>query len=154
MRKILLFVLLALIGISASARKSYITVSAHPYSGNDYFQMSLSGDVPINIPNVEPYYNGDDQDDGYWITRSYSIGQMLNILSGYGYEVELMAPFSEHNDSYVQYLLSKEVPSGQTVSEGDVNKDGEVTIADINRIVNIILGIVRDNPSLLKQYGK
>lgn len=147
MRKILLFVLLALIGISASARKSYITVSAHPYRGNAIVQMSLSGDVPINIPNVEP-------DDGYWITGSYSIGQMLNILSGYGYEVELMAPISENTHSYVQYLLSKEVPSGQTVSEGDVNKDGEVTIADINRIVNIILGIVRDNPSLLKQYGK
>ncbi|MBQ6166937.1 MAG: hypothetical protein IJK41_05845 [Muribaculaceae bacterium] len=153
MKKIILLVLLALVSVSVSARKSYITVSAHPYNGDDYFHIALSGDVPSDIPKIAPgVSDGDGQDDGYWITRSYSIGQMLNILSGYGYEVELMTPISEVNYSYVQYLLSKEIPSGNhTEVYGDVNKDGSVNISDISELVHIILDYVRANPSVLEE---
>ena len=151
MKKIILLLLLVLVSITASARKSYITVSANPYSGDDYWTMYLSGDVPTNIPNVFP---DELQDDGYWESRSYSIGQMLNILSGYGYEVELMVPISVNNHSFVQYILSKEIPSNQTQSKGDVNTDGEVNIADVNEVISLILGIVREHPEILEQIKK
>ena len=148
MKKILLLALLAIVSVSAFARKSYITVASHPYSGDDYWTMKLSGDVPSDIPNITPAGSGnDDEDDGYWTSKSYSIGQMLNLLSEYGYEIEFIAPISDNNHSFVQYILSKETSTNPTGKNGDVNKDGKVNVSD----VNIILGIVRDNPSLLEQ---
>ena len=154
MKKIILLLLLVIVSVTASARKSYITVVAHPYSGDDYWSMLLSGDVPTDIPNIVPADIDDGQDDGYWISRSYSIGQMLNILSGYGYEIELMVPVSDHNYQKVHYLLSKEISSGQTISKGDVNTDGEVNIADVNEVISLILGIVREHPEILEQIKK
>lgn len=56
-----------------------------------------------------------------------------------------------NGSSYVNYLLSKEIPSNPTGKNGDVNKDGKINVSDISTLVNIILGIVRDNPSLLEQ---
>ncbi len=147
MKKIFLLALLAIVSVSAFARKSYITVTAHPYSGSDSWNMYLSGDVPNNIAHLT--YMGDTYH--YWQSCSYySIGEMLNILSGYGYEVEFTTSVSDNSYSKVQYVLSKEVPSNQTVSSGDVNKDGKINVSDITTLVNIILGIVRDNPSLLE----
>ena len=149
MKKIFLIVLLALISISASARKSYITVWAENVNGaaSSSNGIILTGDVPDDIEGFE-YYTSSHTWNSRHLVRTYSTGEILNVLSEYGYEVEFVT-----NDNK-NFLLSKEIPDGQTLTEGDVNKDGEVTIADINRIVNIILGIVRDNPSLLKQYGK
>lgn len=149
MKKIILLALLAIVSVSAFARKSYITVTAHPYSNDYYIQMT--GDVPNGILNFiykEAYH--------YWETdySEYTIGEVLNILSEYGYEVESMAGGIQtynSSSSRVQYLLSKEIPSNQTVTSGDVNKDGRVNVSDIATLVNIILGIVRDNPSLLEQ---
>ena len=51
-------------------------------------------------------------------------------------------------------VLSKEVSSGQTIIKGDVNEDSEVNIADINRLVDMILGYVREHPELLEQIRK
>ncbi len=148
MKKILLLVLLALVSVSVSARKSYITVVAHPYSD---WEIKMSGDVPNDIPKVT--YEG-DENGHFWITDddTYTIGDMLNILSGYGYEVECATPISDFNHSKVQFLLSKEIPSGnQTEIVGDVNNDSEVTVADVNAVVNIILGLAKSNPSIMKQ---
>ena len=149
MKKIILLLLLVLVSVTASARKSYITVFAHPYSGDYYIQMT--GDVPSTISGFS--YNNNYH---YWEATSayYSVGEVLNMLSGYGYEVELMSGgIQTNNASRVQYLLSKEIPSNQTQIKGDVNTDGEVTIADVNEVIYLILGIVREHPEILEQYG-
>lgn len=147
MKKIILLLLLVLVSVTASAKKSYITVFAHPYYHSSIIYLQMTGDVPSTISGLS--YN---QNYHYWESGNYSVGQILNILSGYGYEVELMTGFAQaNNDSRVQYLLSKEIPSNQTQSEGDLNKDGEVNISDINRLVGIILGYVREHPEVLNQ---
>ena len=69
------------------------------------------------------------------------------MLSEYGYEVEF-------EDGGKCFLLSKEIPDGQTISKGDVNTDGEVNIADVNEVINLILGIVREHPEILEQIKK
>ena len=108
--------------------------------------IRLTGDVPDNIEGFEysskyqcwfDYSNGTD--------RTYSVGEILNVLSEYGYEVEFV-----DNDFHC-FLLSKEVSSGQTISKGDVNEDSEVNIADVNEVISLILGIVREHPEILKQ---
>lgn len=130
-----------LVSVTAYARKSYITVSCTESDGHSG-SIYLTGDVPDNIEGFT-YLTGTHRwhDQG---TRVYSTGEILNVLSEYGYEVE----FAENNQ---YFLLSKEISTGQTISEGDVNKDGEVNIGDINKIVALILGIVKDNPSILEQ---
>ncbi len=148
MKKIILLLLLVLVSVTASARKSYITVYAHP-TGN-YYTISMNGDVPSGIPNVNYGTHG-----CYISSDTYSIGEVLNILSEYGYEVELMTPNGDGGNNFrVHYLLSKETSSGQTISKGDVNTDGEVNIADVNEVISLILGIVREHPELLEQIRK
>ena len=154
MKKIFLLLLLVLVSITASARKSYITVYTSNFSSstihNNY--IILSGDVPDSIEGFEY-----DSTNHCWRNnksiRTYSTGEILNVLSEYEYEVEFVNTGSDSGSS-LSYLLSKEVSSGQTVSEGDVNKDGEVNIADINKVVALILGIIKENPSILEQIKK
>jgi len=141
---VLLF-LMAVISFSVSARKSYIYV--HNFgtslgSSNLVSVLYLTGDVPKGIPDC--IYKNEGTINEYVSFRG-SEGILLNRLSELGYEVELM----DERDC----LLSKEIPSNQTQIEGDVNNDGEVTISDVNKVINIILGIVRENPNLLEQYG-
>ena len=144
----LLILLLAVVSISASARKSYITVHTYNLDGNAYESgLRISGDMPENIEGFD-YSSGSHLWYLNYNVRSYSIGEILNVLSEYGYEVEFV---NTSSNGCLSYLLSKETSSGQTVSEGDVNKDGEVNIADINKIVSIILGIIKENPSILEQ---
>ena len=151
MKKIILFLLLVFISVTVSARKSYITVYTYNNNGtttNSYVNIRMTGDVPGNIEGFwystsNPHYCYNDYEYG----RLYTPGEILNLLSEYGYEVAFV-----DNDFHC-FLLSKEIPSEQTVSEGDVNKDGEVNIGDINKIVALILGIVKENPELLEQYG-
>ena len=141
MKKFLVLLLLVVIGTSAFARKSYIILTSN-YSNEKCF-VYMTGDVPDSITDIS--YSTSDR---RWYTDKKSPAEMLNILSEYGYEVEEMG--SSNN----KFLLSKVIPSSQATIEGDVDKDGEVTIADVNRVINLILGIVRENPTLLKQYGK
>ena len=158
MKKIILLLLLVLVSVTASARKSYITLTtcssdgSANYESYTYGRFILTGDVPNYIEGFE--YDGDRH---YWTTiittsnpnyKQYSTGEILNVLSEYGYEVE----FVDNNNK--SFILSKEIPDGQTVSEGDVNKDGEVNIADVNGLLSLILGIVRENPSILEQIKK
>lgn len=149
MKKIILLLLLVLVGITASARKSYITVYAHPTTIS--YSINMTGDVPSGIPNVNYGTHG-----CYISSNTYTIGEVLNILSEYGYEVELMAPNNNavDKDFRVHYLLSKEIPSNQTQIKGDVNEDSEVTIADVNEVIYLILGYVREHPEILEQIKK
>lgn len=147
-KTILLILLLAVVSISASARKSYITVHTYNLDGNAYESgLRISGDMPENIEGFD-YSSGSHLWYLNYNVRSYSIGEILNVLSEYGYEVEFV---NNSSNGCLSYLLSKETSPEQSVSEGDVNKDGEVNIADINKIVSIILGIIKENPSILEQ---
>lgn len=144
MKKIILLLLLVLVSVTASARKSYVTLYAHTYSCYDKGAY-LTGSVPSNIASIAQY------SDRYYYVSYRSVGEILNLLSESGYEVESMTDMTVGNYCCVMFLLSKEIPSNQTQSEGDLNKDGEVNISDINRLVGIILGYVREHPEVLNQ---
>ena len=151
MKKIILLLLLVLVSVTASARKSYITVYSNTFSGgasDAYYR--ITGDVPDNIEGF--VYSSNSH---YWYydnsIRIYTIGEILNLLSSYGYEVKFVTSDINH---CLSYLLSKEVSSGQTIIKGDVNEDSEVNIADINRLVDMILGYVREHPEILEQIRK
>ena len=160
MKKLLVLLFLMAIGISASARKSYITVWADCFNGeagqggsSGYsWAIKMTGDVPDNIEGFKY-----ETDYHYWYiitnVRKFSTGEILNVLSEYGYEVESMTN-NGGSGSDVLFLLSKEIPDGQTISKGDVNIDGEVNIADVNEVISLILGYVREHPNLLEQYAK
>lgn len=151
MKKILLLALLAIVSVSAFARKSYITLNGHIYSRSN-FNIIMTGDVPTDIPHLT--YNQNDHTykiDNYTNGYYYSTGEILSILSEYGFDVVFMEVIPEGSETRVQYLLSKEIPSNSTGKDGDVNKDGRVNVSDVTTLVNIILGIVRDNPNLLEQ---
>lgn len=141
MKKIILLLLLVLVSVTASARKSYITLS-------NSSPIWITGDFPSDIDGFD--YSKYNTSDHYWYTYDFSYGELLNVLSGYGYEVEFMSSPTTYNTTY---LLSKEIPSNQTQIEGDVNHDSEVNIADVNRVISLILGMLRDNPKLLEQLG-
>lgn len=154
MKKIILFLLLVLVSVTASARKSYITVYSYNCNGAAYTSgdggVELTGDVPNNVVGL--VYNSQHH---YWYNdhniRVFSSGEILNQLSEYGYEVELVNNASEH---HMYFLLSKEITSNQTQIKGDVNTDGEVNIADVNEVISLILGIVREHPEILEQIKK
>ena len=129
--------------LDASARKSYITVSCSEMDGHSG-SIYLTGDVPDNIEGFT-YLSGTHR-WSYQSTKVYSTGEILNKLSEYGYEVE----FADNNQ---YFLLSKEI-SDQTISKGGVNTDGEVNIADVNEVISLILGYVREHPEILEQIKK
>lgn len=155
MKKIILLLLLVLVSISASARKSYITV----YTNSNYgsaatgydASIRMSGDVPDNIEGFG--YDSYTHTWSIYVSSShastdvrYSAGEILNLLSEYGYEVEFV------DYDFHCFLLSKEISSGsQTEIVGDVNNDSEVNIGDVNAVVKIILGLAKSNPSIMKQ---
>lgn len=152
MKKIILLLLLVLVSVSASARKSYITVHSPVFTGEArtmYPGIIITGDMPDSIEGF--LYSSSFN---YWYNeceiKKYSTGEILNVLSEYGYEVEFV---NNTNDGKMSYLLSKEIPSGQTQIEGDVNHDSEVNIADVNRVISLILDKLRENPKLLEELG-
>ena len=110
----------------------------------------ITGDMPDSIEGF--LYTSDFK---YWYNdceiKKYSTGEILNVLSEYGYEVEFV---NNTNDGKMSYLLSKEIPSGQTQIEGDVNHDSEVNIADVNEVIGLILSYVREHPEILEQIRK
>ena len=44
--------------------------------------------------------------------------------------------------------------SDQTINRGDVNGDGEVNIGDVNELIGLILGYIREHPEILEQIRK
>lgn len=139
MKKIFLLALLAIVSVSAFAKKTYLRVDA--YNNRVY------GNVPQGISGV--YYEDGVGYAEYGKDYYSNDEQFLDVLANYGYEVEFMTSLGSSNNQ-IHYLLSKETSSSQTTSTGDVNKDGKINVSDISTLVNIILGIVRDNPSLLE----
>lgn len=139
MKKIILLLLLVLVSVTASARKSYITISEN----RTYDYIELTGDVPNGIEGLK-YYTSNNYHSWRISTQDSNIGEILNLLSEYGYEVSFM-------NTIGSFLLSKEISSGQSISKGDVNEDSEVNIADVNEVISLILGIVREHPEILKQ---
>ena len=156
MKKIILLLLLVLVSVTASARKSYITMSSPNFiRGNSYdyintYTIYLSGEVPEDIENKGFTY---DSEKHSWSCSNktgmkYSTAEILNLLSEYGYEVEYV------DSENIYFLLSKEISSGQTISKGDVNTDGEINIADVNEVIGLILGYVKEHPEILEQIRK
>lgn len=152
MKKIILLLLLALVSVTASARKSYITVWTPYASGiapveSSYDRIILTGDVPDNLEGFTYSPNAHYWENKRYAIPRYSTGEILNLLSEYGYEVEFV-----DNDNQ-SFLLSKEIPSSQTQMKGDVNEDNSVNISDVNEVISLILGKLRDNPNLLEELG-
>lgn len=145
MKKIILLLLLVLVSVTASARKSYIDVYMQSCSSSTDYSIIyayLTGEVPKGITGFVYYNEGSSKE---CVRFTGSLGIVLNRLSEYGYEVEF------GTDGH--YLLSKEIPSNQTQIEGDVNNDSEVNIADVNRVISLILDKLRENPKLLEELG-
>ena len=117
MKKILLALCMALIaGMACYAHKSYVTVR---YYYNSMYYFVLSGDIPVGMK--ESYSSW--QDD-------MTIGELLNMLSKNGYEVEQMAPYENGNTTYnLMFLLSSDTAPESSDSAGTVktirNNDGE-----------------------------
>ena len=136
MKKNILLAVLAMVAIGAMARKSYVNLYVKSlenivvYSGATYIYEGcyLTGDVPSDMNN---FYNDTD----------YTGGDLLNMLSERGYEVESVVAYADGSGK-VCYLLSKESSSGQMAGTGDVNLDGKVNVSDIAVLVNKILGLV------------
>lgn len=151
MKKFLvLFLLMAIVSFSSSARKSYITLLTPTFTSGNCEGYSdsfiLTGDVAENIEGFS-YDNTVHCWKCHRFDKEYSTAEILNVLSEYGYEVEFVS------DNLCRYVLSKEIPSNQMIIEGDVNYDNEVNISDVNKVISIILGVLKDNPKLLEQYG-
>ena len=125
--KRIIFILCLLIGISTSARKSYIHIVATEVKSTIAQTIYLTGDVPPGFSDYYLYYD------------NMTIGQLLNELADYGYELEFMeAPAlsttntSSSSGNYMQmcYVVSKEVSSGGPITKAPtVNSDkGEAYI--------------------------
>ena len=141
MKKLLVLLFLMVIGTSVYAQKSYVHVATNDVFGSSTSSyIYLTGAVPSDMSTT---YNN-------------RMGYVLNLLAEHGFVVEQMScsvNSSNNKTSEVVILSKSDTPSGQTQIEGDVNNDSEVNIADVNRVISLILGMLRDNPKLLEQLG-
>ena len=114
MKKFLILLFLMAIGTSVYAQKSYVNVIAEDicreYGSDDIY---ITGDVPNGI---NTHY------------KEAKIGDILNLLSQKGYEVEYMSASNSGTSAnvYVNYLLSKKTSSNEDNAISIVhNDDGE-----------------------------
>lgn len=98
MKKYVILLCLLALGMSGYARKSYVNVTVKEIllNGNSHYSK-LRGDVPADMQDI--YYAGFDEKD---------IGDVLNMLSERGFEVEFMC--TAGTDNSINYLLSKSEP--------------------------------------------
>ena len=145
MKKLLVLLFLMLIGTSIYAQKSYVNVVGEPYNDSDS-RVWLNGAVPSDMKK-----------NYYYKTDSVLLGDVLNMLAERGFVIEQMSCTNVGSSGYMReaIILSKDgtTPS-QSISKGDVNIDGEVNIADVNEVISLILGIVREHPEILEQIKK
>lgn len=95
MKKIILLCCLLTACFDAYAQKSYVNLLACYLSGDGPY-MKLSGEIPSEMKS---YYD------------DLSVGDILNMLSSKGFEVEFMSG----TDNYgVNFLLSKKTSSGES----------------------------------------
>lgn len=93
MKRILLTFCMLALALGVFARKSYVTVRY--YYSNTYYTV-LSGDIPSGMKDS---YNS-------W-SDNYQIGDILNMLSNRGYEVEFMSTYENSATQYnMMFLLS------------------------------------------------
>lgn len=126
-----------LIGTSVYAQKSYVNVCADDVGNSNECSIYLSGAIPSDM---NKYYN------------EY-IGKIINMLAARGFVVEQMSCSEYSGNTREVVILSKTSSSHQTQIEGDVNNDSEVNIADVNRVISLILDKLRENPKLLEELG-
>lgn len=143
MKKLLVLLFLMIIGTSVYAQKRYVHIQYFYPTSNYDSKISLSGYVP------------NDMELNYTNT---AIGVIVDMLGQRGYVLEQMStsgtPTSSSGVFRECIIMSiSSAPSNQTQIEGDVNNDSEVNIADVNKVISIILGMLRDNPKLLEQLG-
>ncbi|MDY6300307.1 MAG: hypothetical protein SPL96_00215 [Bacteroidales bacterium] len=138
MKKLLVLLFLMAIGTSVYAQKSYVNVCADDVGNSRKCSIYLSGAIPSDMNN---YY-----DDKY-------IGEIINMLAARGFVVEQMSCSEYTGNTREVVILSKTSSSHQTQIEGDVNNDSEVNIADVNRVISLILEKLRENPKLLEELG-
>lgn len=100
MKKLISLLFLLGVGVSAFAQKSYVNVSAYVNEESGHY-MVLSGDVPSGMQNV------------YSRSQKLLVGDILNMLSSNGFEVELMSGLGSGQSSYqnINFLLSKKSSS-------------------------------------------
>lgn len=117
MKKMLSFIFLLAVGISALAQKSYITMYVGGLESQSQNFCYLSGDVPSDMIR-------------YYSPCSY--GDILNQLSAKGYEVENMVGTST-SSSRVSYLLSKKGTSNPSDDIQRVKADNDEEVAEVAR---------------------
>ena len=137
MKRTILFSLLLMAMTSAFAQKAYVNVTGFP-SAAGYEEISLSGAVPSDMKN-------------YYDDRTTHIGDVLNMLAERGFVVEQMSCCNSGTENYTREIIILSKSSHQSEIVGDLNSDREVNVADVNQLVNIILGLVKANPGLLEQ---
>jgi len=104
MKRIGSLIILLALALGVSARKSYVTVTCYKSSSISYAR--LSGDIPAAM---SPDYMGQDFGNPY-TDYIYWIGNLLNLLSAEGFEVEQMHTVYDTSmeSTRVHYLLAKE----------------------------------------------
>ena len=112
MKKLFALLLLIAVNLNASAQKCYITMIACDLYEN-YQKIKLTGDLPSDL---KTYY------------KDKTCGEILNLLSQHGYEVEQMTGTATSSTSHIVYLLSKGTSSSSySAVHKIVNEDEEVT---------------------------
>ena len=112
MKKFFALFLLLAVYLSASAQKSYITMISYDLYEN-HQRIKLTGDLPSDM---KTYY------------KDKTSGEILNLLSQHGYEVEQMTGTATSSVCHVAYLLSKGTSSSSySAIRKTVNDDEEVT---------------------------
>ena len=150
MKKFLVILFLLLIGTSVYAQKRYAYIYYYyDTGGSGESTIKLSGCIPTGM---ETYYSKVSQTSVGTIIddlaqRGYVVEQLSNASSGYNY-----GPDRIYSRYWEVVIMS--ITSGPTISKGDVNTDGEVNIADVNEVISLILGYVREHPEILEQIKK
>lgn len=122
MKKILLFIFV-LCANCVYAQKSYVHIYAS-YESNSWHDLRLTGDLPSDIK------------EEYGYNDKMVIGDLLNILSGKGFEVELMSPPNYTKETSVPkmcYLLSKKSSGGNTSSARAITADDNTEVHEVAR---------------------
>jgi hypothetical protein len=123
MKKFLLFIFV-LCATNVFAQKSYVHIYAYNLDSKYDHYMYLSGDLPSGIEEV--YGSGDNM----------LIGNLLNLLSEQGFEVESMSAPNFTKESGVPkmcYLLSKKGTGGSTSSARAISADDDTEVHEVAR---------------------
>ena len=115
MKKIFIIALCLIASIACFARKSYVHVYAAQLSNSYGHALAITGDVPANIER------------SYFASQQVTIGQMLNMLAGEGFELEFVSsPTSTENYTgtaagiMLCYVLSKQIADSDSGDQSGI----------------------------------